>query len=117
MLGIRNMYSYCLNSEDLMNLDLLFKKSYAKGGSMALWKKWLDPYVIVPPQPSSSSFLPIILSLPYCHDSIHISVYLPTSGKDQEYTAALTDLQACTEKLLDAYPEAHLYFTRRLQYK
>ena len=73
---------------------------------MASWKKWLDPYIIIPPQQGSSSFQPIIMSLPFHRDSIHISVYLPTSGKDLEYTAALTDLQACVEKLLEAYPEA-----------
>ena len=109
MIGLKNQYCYFLNSEDLIDLDLPLIKSHSKGGTMVVWKKWLDPYIIAPSQPVSSSFQPVILTLPSCPVSIHISVYLPTSGKDMEYSSALTDLQACIDNLLEVYPDALIY--------
>ena len=38
-------YCYSLNSEDVYEPDLPMVKSKAKGGTMILWRKWLDPFV------------------------------------------------------------------------
>ena len=97
------------NSEDLLDPELPFKKSRAKGGSMVIWKKWMDPYVTPYLNHNSSGFQAVILSLPNCQVSIHVAVYLPTSGKDQEFTSQLTDLSATLAQLAETYPDAPMY--------
>ena len=109
MRSFENSYSFSLNSDDLYDLELPMKISHAKGGTMFLWKKWLDPYVTIPECTKSSSFHVLVLNHPSCTVSIHVSVYLPTSGKDFEYTSQLTDLRACIEELLESYPSSVVY--------
>ena len=81
-------YSFFLNSEDLHNPDLPLLSNKAKGGTLVLWRKLLDPFVTVP-TPDSSSFLPIVLQIPNFRTSIHIALYLPTAGQDSQYLAEL----------------------------
>ena len=109
MCCLDDLYNYSLNSDDLYDLELPLKKSHARGGTMLLWKKWLDPYVTVLPSAKTSGFHVMVLSLPNCHVSFHVSVYLPTSGKDFDYTSQITDLRACMEDLLESYPNAAIY--------
>ena len=84
-------FSYHLNSEDLLNPDLPLDTRKAIGGTMALWRTKFDPYVRVLPS-TSSSHLPLLLSIPGIAISAHIAIYLPTSGKEAEFIAALAAL-------------------------
>ena len=59
-----------LNSEDLINPDLSFRANRTKGGTMILWRKYLDPYVTVQ-EPVSTSFLFLVLNIPGTRPSIH----------------------------------------------
>ena len=93
----------------MLDPELPFKKSKAKGGTMIIWKKWMDPYITIHNNVHSSSFQAMILSLPNYETSIHVSVYLPTSGKDQEFTNHLTDLYNCLEELVLTYPNAKTF--------
>ena len=77
-------YCYSLNSDDLYDQDLPLVNSRAKGGTMVLWKKCLDPHIKVVSSPSSS-FLPVVLTLPNCRPSVHITLYLPTHGQDTKF--------------------------------
>ena len=65
---------------------------------MAMWRKWLDPYITVH-HTQSSAFLPVILKLPSTRVSVHIAIYLPTHGKDAEFVSELADLKNCLEEV------------------
>ena len=56
-------YTTILNSEDLHNPDLALSTARAKGGTMVMWQKDLDPYITVHLS-DSSAFLPIVLQIP-----------------------------------------------------
>ena len=103
----RGEYSSCLGSEDLRDPGLPFHKR-AKGGTMALWKKKLDRHVF-PCTAPSSSILPIIFSPPGYQTSIHITIYLPTAGKDAEFLEEVVKLSDCVEDLLEKHLDAVLY--------
>ena len=77
-------YSAALSSDDLFDSTLPLVKSRANGGTMVMWHKSLDSFITLHPPPSAS-ILPIILRLPDRQVSIHIAIYLPTSGKDMEF--------------------------------
>ena len=102
----RGEYSSCLSSDDLHDPGLPFYKR-AKGGTMALWKKNLDRHVF-PCTAPSSSILPIIFSPPGYQTSIHITIYLPTAGKDAEFVEELVKLDDCVENLLATHLDAVL---------
>ena len=103
-------HDYCssLNSEDIMDPELPLLKSKAKGGTMVLWRKWLDPHIKVIPV-STASFLPIVLTLPGCQPSVHVAVYLPTHGQDTEFVSELASLRNCLDDLLTKYSNPCLY--------
>ena len=63
-------YSFHLNSEDLACPDLPLISRRACGGTMAMWRKQLDPYVRVLPT-VSSSVLPLLLSIPGLSPTAH----------------------------------------------
>ena len=67
--------------------------------SSTLWKKSFDPYVSVYPV-HTSSFLPLVLSLPNAKISIHIALYLPTYGKDTEFVSELANLQTYHDPII-----------------
>ena len=101
-------YCYSLNSDDLYDQELPLINSRAKGGTMVLWRKWLDPHIKVV-STSSSSFLPIILTLPDCHPSVHVALYLPTHGQDTEFVSELASLQSCLDSLTTLYNNPCIY--------
>ena len=105
---IKAEYCYFLNSEDLHNSDIPMITSHATGGTLCIWRRSLDPYVTIHPV-TSSSFTPLILSLPYHQKSIHICIYLPTHGKDDEFVAELAELKTCIDELVNKHPGAALY--------
>ena len=69
---------------------------------MIMWRSKLDPYIKVLPT-TSSSFLPILLSVPGLAPSAHIAVYLPTSGKEAEFVSALANLEVCLDHISQEY--------------
>ena len=108
MSHLNGEYNYSLNSDDKTDPELPLIQNKATGGSMMLWKVCHDPYITVHPT-SSSSFLPVIFSPPDCAVSIHVSIYLPTSGKETQFIEELAQLSQCLNELLDLYPEAPIY--------
>ena len=69
---------------------------------MVMWRSKLDPYVKVL-HTSSSSSLPIILSIPGLCTTAHIAVYLPTSGKESEFITALAALEVTLNMINEDY--------------
>ena len=97
-----------LNSEDLINPDLSFRANRTKGGTMILWRKYLDPYVTVQ-EPVSTSFLFLVLNIPGTRPSIHGALYLPTSGKEVEYLSDLAKLKTTLDDLTVKHPRAVIF--------
>ena len=101
-------YNFYLNSEDRHDNLLALVKSRAHGGTLALWRKDLDPYITIR-EPSSSRILCLILDKPGYKTSIHITVYLPTAGKDAEFVRDLVILQKTVDDTFDEYPDALMF--------
>ena len=59
---------------------------------MVMWSKEYDPYVTVH-VPNSSAFLPIVLDIPGNTPMIHIALYLPTAGKENDFLTELANLR------------------------
>ena len=91
-------YSFLLNSEETSNPELALDSSKAYGGTLLMWRSELDPFV-TPLPTTSPSFLPILLKIPGFAPSIHISLYLPTSGRDPEFVSALSLLDLFLEEV------------------
>ena len=100
MVLFQGEYNHALNSEDTYNQGLAITNSKAIGGTMILWKKSLDAYVTVLPV-NTPSFLPILFHPPGCSPSLHISLYLPTSGKEPEFVQELTTLRIFIETIIE----------------
>ena len=88
-----HQYSYFLNSEDRHDCLLSLTKSRAHGGTLAIWKRDLDAYITVL-EPSSSRILALVLEKPGFQTNIHITVYLPTAGKDAQLQKELALLSS-----------------------
>lgn len=93
-----NSFNFYLNSEDNFDMTLPLTTSKSYGGTMILWRSDLSPCVKVIP-PTSPSFISILLKLPGAAESIHTSVYLPTSGKNGEWMVALSELEEHVEEV------------------
>ena len=101
-------YTINLNSPDLFDPDLPLLKSKAWGGTMMLWKKSLDPFIVTHPC-STSAIQAIIFHPPRCKASVHICVYLPTSGRENEFVAELSKLSSILHELSLAYEDTPIY--------
>ena len=69
----------------------------AFGGTMAMWRKEYDPFVKVHQSPTSS-ILPLVFDHPDHRSSIHLTIYLPTAGREAEFVDALAHLANIVEK-------------------
>ena len=49
MKNVCHEYSYWLNSDDRFDPELSLSSSRANGGTLAMWRKHLDPYITVHP--------------------------------------------------------------------
>ena len=105
---IQHEYCFAASSEDVLDMELPLLRSKAKGGSMILWRKWLDPYVKVIP-PTSSSYIVIILKIPGYITTVHVSLYLPTHGQDTEFVSELASLKNCLDDLSIEYDDPILF--------
>ena len=99
------MYDAHLNSEDSHDQDLALDKVKARGGTMIMWHTSLTPFITVIPT-ESSSFQTILLKLPETVLSLHTAIYLPTSGKEDQFFSTLANLKDHYEEMQSKYPEA-----------
>ena len=97
-----------LNSEDMYDPELAMIRSRMVGGTLVLWAKHLDPYVTIH-KPATSSFTVMILQLPGSAVTIHVALYLPTSGKDNNFISELTNLRVCLTELAAIYPHSVVF--------
>ena len=105
---LNDKYCIYLNTEDLYDPELALIRSRIVGGTMLLWAAHMDPHVTIHPT-GSSSFAVLILKLPGYQTSIHVSLYLPTSGKEQDFVTELANLHICLGHLVDLHPDAALF--------
>ena len=101
-------YCHVLNSDDVHDPELSFVKNRSHGGTMILWKRALNQSVSVLP-PETSSFIAIIFHPPASQPSIHISLYLPTAGKESEFVEEITKLRIFIENLGETHPDHQIY--------
>ena len=106
--SLSNQYCMFLNSEDLYDPELAMIRSRIVGGTLSLWAKYLDPYVTIH-KPTTSSFTVMILQLPGSVVTIHVALYLPTSGKDSNFISELTNLRICLTELAATYPHSLVF--------
>ena len=95
-------FTFHLNSEDSYCPDLALINSKAAGGTMAMWRKDLDPYVKILPS-TSPAVLPLLLTIPGTAPTAHIGVYLPTWGQDPKFVAALSALEISVQQISEQY--------------
>jgi hypothetical protein len=105
---LKGKYFSFLNSDDLHDPELSMIRSRMVGGTHVLWAEILDPYVTIH-APTTSAFTALILQVPGYQVTIHIALYLPTSGRDQEFVSELSNLRICLTELTEQYPTAVLY--------
>ena len=92
-----------LNSDDLHDPELAMIRSRIMGGTLVMWATHLDPFVTVH-QPASSSATALILQIPGYNVSIHVAIYLPTSGKENDFISDLTHLRISIMEFNEEYP-------------
>ena len=73
-----------------------------------MWKSELSPYIKIIPTPTSS-VLALVLDIPNYEKSIHVGIYLPTSGKETEYLEELSNLEICIHELRELYPSYPIF--------
>ena len=106
--GVSHEYDFWLNSDDLHDPELPLVKTRAIGGTMVLWRKWMEPYISVYPV-QSSAFLPLVLKLPDTRISVHVALYLPTHGRDTDFISELASLQNCIEDICNKHKDAVVF--------
>ena len=106
--SIKHKYCFGLNSDDVYDPELPLRRSKSKGGTMAMWKNSLDPYVTQLPS-TSSAILPLLLKLPERKASVHIAIYLPTHGKDVEFLEQLSNLQLCIDDIKSSHNDPIIF--------
>ena len=101
-------YCFSLNSDDNLDHELALTSSRAHGGTLAFWKRGLNPFVTILPV-TTSRFLVLILNIPNITVSIHITIYLPTSGLDEDFIHELSNLEVTLDEMNEKYPDAPVY--------
>ena len=105
---LNNVYKMFLNSDDLYDPELPLLQTRAHGGTLTLWKAELDPFITVLPS-QSSRISTVVLDPPGIQTTVHINIYLPTSGRDSDFIDTLATLQATIDDVGDQYPSALIY--------
>ena len=108
MSPFRGEYSCELSTDERDDPVLAMSRSRATGGVMVMWKKSLDKFITVH-HVSSSSFLPIVFSPPGSPVSIHIGLYLPTSGREADFIEAITQLMNTVEDIKEKYEDCLIF--------
>ena len=97
-----------LNSEDKFETEIAMTRTRSTGGTMVMWKTTLDSYITVH-QVNTTSFLPVVYSPPGSPVSIHIALYLPTSGREDDFLDQLAQLKGCIAELSEKYEDCLLF--------
>ena len=97
-----------LNSDDLYDPDLPLLHNRAHGGTLTMWKAELDHLVTILPS-ETSRITTLVLDPPETLTTIHINIYLPTSGKESQFINCLATLQATIDDASAQYPDALIY--------
>ena len=108
LLPFRGKYEAHLNSEDFHQPELALEKAKAHGGTLLMWQSSISPFITVLPT-KSPSFQSLLLKLPGLLPSIHTVIYLPTSGKEDEYITALVDLDDHLTNITNEFPDAAIF--------
>jgi hypothetical protein len=106
-------YCWHLNSADLIDPELTLVQSRASGGTLVLWLRELDPYVEVIPT-NTNAFLPIVLSMPGLQTTVHITLYMPTHGRDTEFVSDLAVLRNCMDEVKTRFTD-QLYISGEME--
>ena len=101
-------YNLHHNSDDTYLPNLPMETLRAKGGTMVLWDRDIDSNVTILPT-TSSAVLPLHLGIPGLGQSIHIGIYLPTSGCEQEWTIALSTLPMVVDDAVTLSRSPHIH--------
>ena len=96
-------YCHALNTDDMHDPELGLYRNKSHGGTMILWKRSFNKFITVLPT-ETASFLPILFHPPSSKCSLHISLYLPTSGKESEFLEEITQLKIFLENILETQP-------------
>ena len=75
---------------------------------MVMWRREYDQFITIHPV-ASPSLLPLIFHPPGKMLTVHMAIYLPTAGRDQEYVEALAEVDACINELHTKYPDAPIF--------
>ena len=75
---------------------------------MAMWKASMDEYITIYPV-LTTSFIPIVYSPPGSPVTVHIVLYLPTSGQESDFVEQVVLLTNTIIELHDKYPGALNY--------
>ena len=108
LLNCFNKYKFYTNTEDKYDLEAAFTKTKTYGGTMVLWKNEIDPYVSIYPV-SSPSFTPLIYSPTGSPTTVHIALYLPTSGQEIQFLEQLAELKMTIDEITLNHPGSILY--------
>ena len=111
IMNIFKNYRFCLNSPDVYDPDLPLKRSPAKGGTLVMWHSDIHKYV-TPLETSSSSVLPIIVSLPGFKPSCHIAIYMLTAGHDELFVVSMSALESTIGHAKEKFGEDTALFIR-----
>ena len=102
--------TYCsfLNSNDLYDPTIPLQQNRSLGGTMFLWRKDLDPYVKIL-NPSSPSHLIALFKYPGSVLSVHLTLYMPTQGKDTQFFADFADLRNSMDDINNSQDHPLMY--------
>ena len=78
---------------------------------MIMWHLSIDQYV-TPLDPPSSSVLPILISLPGARKACHICVYFPTAGLEDQFIAAVSELDSTLSSIKEQFGEDTFLFIK-----
>ena len=101
-------YCFHLNSQDTHDPGLGLTQNRAQGGTMVLWRRSLNKFITILAT-NTSSFLPVLFQPPGHTPSVHIAIYLPTSGRETEFSHELTELRVFLQDLIEAHPNYLIY--------
>ena len=85
--------------------DLSLVKSRAPGGTLVMWHNSVNPNIANLPS-QSPIFQSALLKIPGTLSSIHTALYLPTSGKEEQFASCLADLSAHISDVRSNYPDS-----------
>lgn len=103
-------YLWYLNSSDKFDPELPLLQSRTFGGTIVLWRQSIDPYITVL-STDTTALLPIKFAPPLQPITFHFTIYLPTSGKNNEFVDVISSLDQQLSCLKSDYPDA-LFFLR-----